>query len=62
MMISETNPPKRTVGDLYSKATEMFVKQMEEYKKRPLNEKEKQEARNLAVLVSKGVLKDMKLI
>jgi hypothetical protein len=62
MMINNVNSNKKTVGNLYKEATDMFVKQMEDLKKRPLTDQEKEKAHNLAVVVSNGVLKDLKII
>ncbi len=53
---------KYTVADVYREAGKMLKDEMQGMKKRPLNKGEEIKMDNLARELSKGVLKEMKLI
>ena len=50
-----------TVGDLYSEAATLVRSEMAGLKQRPLTEVEEQKSKDLARLISKMVLKEMKI-
>ncbi|MEA3494270.1 MAG: hypothetical protein U9R38_07825 [Candidatus Margulisiibacteriota bacterium] len=53
---------KYTVADLKSEAYKMLREEMQGIKKRPLNKNEEIKMKELGSVLSKGVLKEMKLI
>ena len=50
-----------TVADLYSEAAKMVKEEMQVFKNRPLNPSEEIKMNELAKLISKSVLKEMKI-
>jgi hypothetical protein len=59
-MIEKTDR-KFTVGDLYSEAAKLVRDEMAGLKQKPLSATEEQKSQDLARLISKLVLKEMKL-
>jgi len=53
---------KYTVADLYTEAAKMIGEEMSELKKRPLNPAEGEKVAELARVISRSVLKEMKVV
>lgn len=53
---------KYTVADVYTEANQMLKSEMEALKNRPLNKSEEIKMKELSRLMSKLVLKEMKII
>ena len=60
-MIEKTGSRKYTVADLYSEAAKMVRGEMSSIKGKTLTAEEEQKTAELAKLISKTVLKEMKL-
>jgi len=60
--VSDSAPKKYTVADLYTEAAKMIREEMSGLKKRPLDPAEDAKAAELARLISRSVLKEMKVV
>ena len=60
-MIEKNAPKTYTVADLYTEAAKMVRTEMSALKQKPLSPEEEKKSAELAKLISKTVLKEMRL-
>jgi hypothetical protein len=61
-MAAKNKSKKYTVSDVYKEAASMLKDEMLNIKNRPLTESEEQKMKELGKLISKTVLREMKII
>lgn len=61
-MADRSKPKKYTVSDIYQEANKMLREEMQTLKNRPLSQSEEIKMKELAKVLSKTVLKEMKII
>lgn len=60
--MSRKKAKTKTIDDLYEESTKMMIKEVEKLKGRSLTQREIENARALAKVLSQGVLKDMRIL
>jgi len=61
-MAAKSKAKKYTVSDVYQEANQMLKEEMQSLKNRPLTQSEEIKMKQLARVISKTVLKEMKII